>query len=131
MITTELLEAFLSPDPSRRRQAEAYWKSLEVGPRAQALLQGLQQHQQPAHLQHLQAVLLRRDILLCTQPQDFVPALLDLLAERTTTSSTTAKAVGDCLAQVCGVLQWIAPEQGVATMQQILQAIAPAVSKTY
>ena len=147
-ITVELLEALLSPDAIQRTQAEAFLRNLPVEQRAADLLRCLQQQQQqamPKHLQQMAAVLLRRDILLLTDPSLLAPltkALLELFlvassvsssATTTTTSTTTSTsptttALGDCLAEICAVLSLIAPADSVTTMQGILQAISSAVS---
>jgi hypothetical protein len=133
-IPVELLHALLSPDPAVRCQAEVCWRSsfATVLERAVALTVSLGSTTStclPPHLQQMTAVLLRRDILLVCDPEELVPltARLVRIFVQEQQPTPTTKAVGDCLAEACAVLERVAPAQASSTMHDILQVIGPEV----
>lgn len=120
MITTNLLQALLSPDASQRQAAELQLRQGTVSALCTGLLQALQS--QPSHLAHLAAVLLRREIIAladATQVELMIEPLLLTLHDH-----PSASAVGDCLAEVCASLQWLDPTKSVEAVQHILKVSA-------
>jgi len=154
MINGEVLEALLSPDAERRRQAEAFLESMAPHKRMHGLMSVLlvaatattssgQQQQQFQHYRQLAAVLLRRDILKSTDAKFLQDAVLPRLLRAFVSSSASsspppsannvATAIGNCLAEICAVLSWSSSQQQHAddddnnAMRQILQSVAGAV----
>ena len=118
MVTLELLDALLSPDAGRRRQTEEYFQALPLESRVQGLL-GL------AGQNHLAAVLLRRDVLKMADAESLVDPLLSAFLA---SSSTTRTALGHCLAEVCGTVAILSPNNTDAVMAKILNAVSGVVS---
>ena len=129
MISSNLLEALLSPDGGIRSQAETVFHAMTVTERIQGLLgqlqhrsstttttndpQQQQQQQQQHSTRHLAAVLLRRDILKLTDRtllQQLVPPLLQIFQHHGS-STTTRTHLGHCLAEVCACLSLLTMEQ--------------------
>lgn len=122
MISSELLEALLSPDAGRRSQAETHFESLSVLDRVQGLMNQLN-HESP-QMQLLTAVLLRRDILKVTDVNLLQKLVLPLLS-----SFEGRPHVGHCLAEVCATLSIIGSPSAPDVLKQILSAIEPALRR--
>jgi hypothetical protein len=134
-ITTELLDALLSPDATRRGNAEAFFQGLPLMERATGLVQQIQSsassNSNAPHLISLAAVLLRRDILRMSDYQAAIQ-LVDPLLESflvPSTPPTTRVAVGHCLAEICGSVALLSPspKDKEQAMARILVAISNAV----
>ena len=113
MISNELLEALLSPDATRRQNAETHFTSLEVHARIEGLIRHLETTKQQSTT-HLAAVLLRRDILQLTVPTELKALVATLL------SLITVRGIHDCLAQVCSSLELLDLQAGIETVAGVL-----------
>jgi len=123
MITTELLEALLSPDFRRRSQAEEHFQALAVLDRVQGLMNQLG-NTSPS-IQLLTPVLLRRDILKLTDIN-----LLNELISPLLTSLPGRPHVGHCLAEVCATLSIIGTDSAAdAALQKVLAFIEPVLKQ--
>ena len=123
MITTELLEALVSPDLSRRSQAEEHFQSLTLLDRVQGLMNQL--HHSSPSIQLLAPVLLRRDILKLADS-----ILLNELISPLLNSFPGRQHVGHCLAEVCATLSIIDTASAAdAALQKILGFIEPALKQ--
>jgi hypothetical protein len=129
-ISTDLLQALLSPDASQRQAAEAQLAQLSAEQCCTELLQALQQPQpqtlQQQHLVQLAAVLLRREIIALSdaaQVESLIEPLL-LLLHSNSTSTALVAAVGNCLAEICASLQWLDSTTSIAAVQRILQVVS-------
>lgn len=133
MITTDLLEALLSPDLSRRQTAESHFATLEVHSRIEGLIRHVVQQistvpgeknaSSEAVTQHLAAVLLRQDILQLTQVSELQELVSRLLSSTTTIGHNHPRTRGihDCLAQICSSLQMLDMAVAVDTVTAILK----------
>jgi hypothetical protein len=101
MISQQVLDALLSPVAAQRQQAEAFLTTLSASDRSLSLLQAVGSNDLPPHLQHMAAVLLRRDILKSND----APLLQSMIASLL--QSYHRPAVGDCIAEVCAVLSFL------------------------
>lgn len=134
MITVELLDALLSPEAERRKQAETYYEQIKTSTsatdRCTSLLTIFVQQQQsqssqkqilPLHIQQFILVLLRRDILKLNDTgylkNNLLPNLLQAFSVGGGTSSTFSNsqnasrvrtAIGHCIAEVVAVISWFA-----------------------
>jgi hypothetical protein len=137
-ITTELLEALLSPDAHRRGQAEEFFQGLPLLERATGLLQIMlptSRSSTNVTVASLAAVLLRRDILRITDVQAMEPMIQPLLDCFLVTAdgqqnNTVRIAIGHCLAEICGAVALLSPspKDKEQVMARILNAISNAVS---
>lgn len=130
-ITTELLDAFLSPDATRRGNAEAFFQSLPLMERATGLVQQIMQssaRSNAPHLITLAAVLLRRDILRMSDYQAAVQMVDPLLESFLVPSapSATRIATGHCLAEICGSVALLSPS--TKDKEQVMARILCAIS---
>ena len=125
-ITVACLDALLSPDPAQRHQAEDFLRAMTVEARAQALLQALDAVQGHHH-QQLVAVLLRREILKLSN-EALLKSMVDpLMTAFGSTQCTCRSAVGDCLAEVSGMLAITSPSDGLAVILRIIASAGTTV----
>ena len=136
-ISLELLEAVLSPDAGRRKQAEDFLSSLPNHNRVQGLIERLTCHNDPPAAQHLAAVLLRRYILQLTDVsllQQLVTPLLQLFAKTSSDGHSpngiaiVQKSIGHCLAEVCGCMAVLQPASANPVVSQILSSLESSIS---
>lgn len=130
-LTPDVLEALLSMDSERRRQAEAYLQEIPVKARATQLTQ-LLLASHPAGkvlpVQQLAAVLLRRDILLLTQAPDLLVSIREVLLPFFGRNPDTA--VAHCLAEICHVQSVTQSEEAANTsLLAVLNATASTVRR--
>ena len=135
-ITPELLDALMSPEASRRGQAETFFQGIppaeRVGGLVHLIISQQQQQQQPNA--GLAAVLLRRDILRLSSNDTIVlEAALSPLLESFMQQQyqiTIRNSIGYCLAEICAVLAMLSPspQDSEQVMARILQTISAAVS---
>lgn len=139
IITTELLEALLSPDAQRRGEAEAYFQGVAPVERVGGLVPLIQHSANnnnsastsSSGVASLAAILLRRDILRL----DALPLLDALVAPLleaflANTAMALRTAVGHCLAEICGTVAAVSPassHQPKDVMTRILSAISNPV----
>jgi hypothetical protein len=129
MITVELLDALISPGPSRQ-QAEVHFQSIPLVERVQGLLNVLfLPNIEEGHVL-MATVLLRRDIASLGVQQtstvllkSLVEPLLQLFQKLA--SASCRRQVGYCLAEVCCSLSL--SEEGQAVFETVLATIAPKV----
>lgn len=139
-ITTELLDALLSPDAQRRGEAEAYFQGIAPVERVGGLVPMIQPTPTATNNESnatgrvsLGAVLLRRDILRLTA--DALPLLESILSPlleaflQPQGSALTRTAIGHCLAEICGTVAMVSPspKDQEQVMARILQAVSVAV----
>jgi len=135
-ITNELLDALLSPDAQRRRQAEEFLNSLSHKDQSWHLLQALTTQLQQSsstdllasrHYSQLLAVLLRRTLLQVTESdvlQSVIQSVLQLFLYRAgSITPTVGKSLADCLAQACAVLSFVHFDQAVSAVHQVVQTV--------
>lgn len=123
-ISSQLLEALLSPDAGIRSQAESVYHSLSVVDRVQDLLRHVSVNDGPSssssQSQLLASVLLRREILKLKEVnflQEVVPPLLAAFSQ----DKPCRLQIGHCLAEVCASLSLVGDVNQV--MPIILQSI--------
>jgi len=138
-ITTDLLDALLSPDATRRGEAERYFQNVLVLDRVAGLVSLIQQQNntnaQQQTVLSLAAVLLRRDILRLADVQalqSIVDPLLESFlqtANNDVADQKTRTAMGHCLAEICGTVALLSPSPSdkEQVMARILNAISNAV----
>jgi hypothetical protein len=136
-ITTELLDALLSPDATRRGNAEAYFQCLPLNEKVTGLVQQISMQSSSArsndtpHLISLAAVLLRRDILRMSDYQAAMQMVDPLLESFLVPSGplTTRIATGHCLAEICGSVALLSPspQEKEQVMARILGVISNLV----
>eukprot|EP00339_Tiarina_fusa_P012853 CAMPEP_0117080916 /NCGR_PEP_ID=MMETSP0472-20121206/57068_1 /TAXON_ID=693140 ORGANISM="Tiarina fusus, Strain LIS" /NCGR_SAMPLE_ID=MMETSP0472 /ASSEMBLY_ACC=CAM_ASM_000603 /LENGTH=734 /DNA_ID=CAMNT_0004808707 /DNA_START=36 /DNA_END=2237 /DNA_ORIENTATION=- len=126
MISSNLLQALLSPDGNIRSQAETAFNSLSLTDRVQGLLAEYNNDHNNNGIQMIASVLLRRDILKMTDPnvlQQLVNPLLQAFQKQTNNTNTSnaniASSVGHCLAEVCASLSILGGDVD-ATLQTVL-----------
>ena len=140
-ITTELLDALLSPDAQRRGEAEAYFQGIPPVERVGGLVPMIQPPSLSASNNNnnnnsgvsLAAVLLRRDILRLTA--DALPLLESIVAPllgaflQPQSPATTRTAIGHCLAEICGTVAIVSasPKDPEQVMARMLTAVSSAV----
>ena len=106
MISSEVLDAILSPDAGRRSQAETILQSMSVVQRVQGFMNHLSTTQASSpQTQMLAAVLLRRDILKLTDV-NMLKELVSPLLSAFSTSASCKQQVGHCLAEICAILSF-------------------------
>ena len=106
MISSEVLDAILSPDAGRRSQAETILQSMSVVQRVQGFMNHLSTTQASSpQTQMLAAVLLRRDILKLTDVA-MLKELVSPLLSAFSTSASCKQQVGHCLAEICAILSF-------------------------
>ena len=128
-VTAELLDALLSADGNRRKEAEAYFQAIPFNQRVSDLVHQVQQKS------HLSAVLLRRDILRMDDAhavQSLVDPLLSAFLD-SNASPVNRIAIGYCLGEVCGTVAVVSPspKEKEQTMLRILNAVSGAVSSHF
>ena len=141
MITTDLLEALLSPDAHRRGEAEAYFQGVAPMERVGGLVPMIQHfsnhnaNTNNSGVASLAAILLRRDILrLSDLPllEAIVAPLLEafLVSNNNTSSSSMAlrTAVGHCLAEICGTVAAVSNNNNSNNQQDVMTRILSAIS---
>ena len=127
-ITTNLLQALLSPDGNIRNQAETVFNSLSLADRVQGLLGAITaggNNNNDANCQLIAAVLLRRDILKLTDTnmlQQLVTPLLQVFLDR---QFSSRKQVGHCLAEICACLS------ALGDVQPVLKTILSTLGSSF
>lgn len=145
IITTELLEALLSPDAQRRGEAEAYFQGVAPMERVGGLVPLIQHFATTTNnnnqnsVASLAAILLRRDILrLSADALPLLEAIVAPLLEAFLSHNSAAAsretlqlrtAMGHCLAEICGTVSVVAPSSSHSTLpQEIMTRILSAIS---
>jgi hypothetical protein len=136
MISSNLLQALLSPDGGIRSQAETAFHSLSLNDRVQGLLTELatsNNNNNNTTTKRIAAVLLRRDILKVTDSnmlqhmvapllQAFLQSTNNAVVDDSSSCNLNTLSVGHCLAEVCASLSLLGGNVET-TLQTILSSI--------
>ena len=134
MLSTDILQALLSPDARIRDQAETVFRSISVPERVQALTNLLMSMANNNNTNNgvsmLASVLLRRDVLKLTDLSMLHELVSPLLHCYMNTSTNTKVAVGHCLAEICSSLSVIGGGPSSSTLSTTVDPVLSKIVST-